>query len=74
MTISNNTFERTPQISAACADIPQKLWSVDDSKFYGSAILKLESHLRLHVGPHRTCSRDGPKGSELIIFGRQLRD
>ena len=44
----------------------RELWMVS------GVILKLETCLILHIGPHRTCDLDGPNGDALIISGRLI--
>ena len=58
-----NVRQRPKSLARA---IIRQLWMV-----FG-VILKLETCLILHIGPHGTCDRDGPDGDALIISGRVI--
>ena len=58
-----NVRQRPKSLTRA---IIRQLWMVS------GVILKLETCLILHIGPHRTCDRDGPNGDALIISGRLI--
>ena len=52
-----NVRQRPKSLTRA---IVRQLWMVS------GVISKLERRLILHIGPHRTCDRDGPNGDALI--------
>ena len=58
-----NVRQRPKSLTRA---IIRQLWMVS------GVILKLETCLILHIGPHWTCDRDGPNGDALIICGRVI--
>ena len=53
-----NVRQRPKSLTRA---IIHQLWMVS------GVILKLERRLRLYIGPHRTCDRDGLNSDALII-------